>query len=165
MIPVPNTAIRAISPPLAEVRTYRSAYILSAKIARMPALIGLGSALAAVWLAMLVGVVRARRRGESLTEIVRLVPDLARLLTRVSRDRTIARRVRVRIFIALAYNAQPINLIPDFIPVIGLVDNVLVIAWAVRSTVRHAGRDAITRHWPGTPAGLATLFRVARLDT
>jgi uncharacterized membrane protein YkvA (DUF1232 family) len=128
------------------------------------ALLGIGSALAAVWLVLLFVVVRAKRRGQSVTEIVRLVPDLARLLARVSRDRTIPLRVRVRIFIAIAYNAQPINLIPDFVPVIGLVDNVVIILWAVRSTVRHAGPGAITRHWPGTPDGLATLFRLARLD-
>ena len=130
----------------------------------MDALIGLGSALAAVWLVLLFVAVRAKRRGQSVTEIVRLVPDLARLLARVSHDRTIPLRVRVRIFIAIAYNAQPINLIPDFVPVIGLVDNVAIILWAVRSTVRHAGPEAITRHWPGTPDGLATLFRLARLD-
>jgi uncharacterized membrane protein YkvA (DUF1232 family) len=98
-------------------------------------------------------------------EIVRLVPDLARLLTRLLRDRTIPRRVRARILIALAYNAQPINFIPDFVPVIGFVDNVAIIVWAVRSTIRHAGRDAIARHWPGTPSGLATLLRAARVDS
>jgi uncharacterized membrane protein YkvA (DUF1232 family) len=128
------------------------------------ALLGIGSALAAVWLVLLFLVVRAKRRGQSVTEVVRLVPDLARLLGRVSRDRTIPLRVRVRIFIAIAYNAQPLNLIPDFVPVIGLVDNVAIILWAVRSTVRHAGPEAITRHWPGTTDGLATLFRLARLD-
>jgi uncharacterized membrane protein YkvA (DUF1232 family) len=128
------------------------------------ALLGIGSALAAVWLVLLFLVVRAKRRGQSVTEVVRLVPDLARLLARVSRDRTIPLRVRVRIFIAIAYNAQPLNLIPDFVPVIGLVDNVAIILWAVRSTVRHAGPEAITRHWPGTTDGLATLFRLARLD-
>jgi uncharacterized membrane protein YkvA (DUF1232 family) len=127
-------------------------------------LVGFGSALVAVWFVLLFVAVRAKRRGQSVTEIVRLVPDLARLLARVSHDRTIPLRVRVRIFIAIAYNAQPINLIPDFVPVIGLVDNVAIILWAVRSTVRHAGPEAITRHWPGTPDGLATLFRLARLD-
>jgi uncharacterized membrane protein YkvA (DUF1232 family) len=127
-------------------------------------LVGIGSALAAVWLVLLFLAVRAKRRGQSVREIVRLVPDLARLLARVSHDRTIPLSVRVRIFIAIAYNAQPINLIPDFVPVIGLVDNVAIILWAVRSTVRHAGVEAITRHWPGTPDGLATLFRLARLD-
>jgi uncharacterized membrane protein YkvA (DUF1232 family) len=66
--------------------------------------------------------------------------------------------------IAVAYNAQPINLIPDFVPVIGLLDNVLVVGWALRSTIRGAGRESIDRHWNGSPDGLATLYRLIRLE-
>jgi uncharacterized membrane protein YkvA (DUF1232 family) len=127
-------------------------------------LIGLGSAVAAVWLLFAVAVIRARRRGLRLTDVLRLIPDLARLLARIARDRTIPRTVRLRILVAVAYNVQPLNLIPDFVPVIGLVDNVVVTLWAVRSTVKHAGRDAVVRHWSGTPEGLALLMRFARVE-
>ena len=127
-------------------------------------LLGLGSAIAAVWLLILIAVVRARRRGEKVAELARLIPDLARLLIRLWRDKTIPRRVRARILFAIAYNVQPINLIPDFVPVIGLADNLVITLWALRSTVRHAGQEAIIRHWPGTPHGLATIFRIARLE-
>jgi uncharacterized membrane protein YkvA (DUF1232 family) len=130
----------------------------------MNALLGLGSAIAAIWLLILIAVVRARRRGETVAGLARLIPDLARLLARISRDKTIPRRVRARVLIAIAYNVQPINLIPDFVPVIGLADNLVITVWALRSTVRHAGKEAITRHWPGTPDGLATIFRLARLE-
>jgi len=111
-----------------------------------------------------VALIRAKRRGQDLRALLRLIPDLARLLTRLARDRTIPLRVRARILIAILYNVQPINLIPDFIPVIGLLDNLVITLWAIRSTVRHAGADALTRHWPGSPAGLALLFRAARLN-
>jgi uncharacterized membrane protein YkvA (DUF1232 family) len=127
-------------------------------------LIGLASALAIACLAMTAVVFRAVRRGHSLTELGRLVPNLARLLMRLAHDRTIPLSVRARIYIAIAYNIQPINLIPDFVPVIGLVDNVLVILWALRSTVRHAGREVIVRHWTGTSEGLATLFRLVGIE-
>jgi uncharacterized membrane protein YkvA (DUF1232 family) len=130
----------------------------------MQILIGIASALATVWLLIALALIRARQRGDQLRPLLRLVPDLARLLTRLARDRTIPRRVRARILIAIAYNVQPINLIPDFIPVIGLLDNVAVTTWAIRSTIKHAGGDTITRHWPGTPQGLATLNRLARLN-
>ena len=130
----------------------------------MHILIGLGSALAVSCLIMLVAVLRAVRQGHALTDLGRLVPNLARLLVRLSHDRTLPLQVRARIYVAIAYNVQPINLIPDFVPVIGLVDNVLVIVWALRSTVRRAGREAIVRHWPGTPEGLATLFRLAGFE-
>ena len=130
----------------------------------MQVLIGIGSALATLWLVIGIALIRARRRGQNLRALLRLIPDLARLLTRLTRDRTIPFRVRARIFVAIAYNVQPINLIPDFIPVIGLLDNLVVTVWALRSTVKHTGTDAIIEHWPGTPEGLALLFRVARLN-
>jgi len=129
----------------------------------MGILIGVGSAVAALWLVFAIAAFRARRRGQSVADLVRLVPDLARLLVRISRDPTIRRGVRLRVWIAIVYNVQPINLIPDFVPVIGLVDNLLVTVWAVRSTVKHAGPDAIERHWPGTPEGLAILLRISGL--
>ena len=130
----------------------------------MHILIGFASALGLAVLVMAVAVIRAVRRGEALADLGRLVPSLARLLVRLSHDRTIPLRVRARIFVAIAYNVQPINLIPDFVPVIGMVDNVIVIVWALRSTVRRAGSEAIVRHWTGTPEGLATLFRLAGLE-
>jgi len=63
----------------------------------------------------------------------------------------------------MLYNLQPINLIPDFIPVLGLADNAIVLIWALRSTIRIAGRTAV-EHWPGSPGGLAVLYRAIRLS-
>jgi uncharacterized membrane protein YkvA (DUF1232 family) len=81
----------------------------------------------------------------------------------VHSDPEIPRSVRTRIWIAIAYNIQPINLIPDFIPVIGFADNIVVTAWALRSAVRKAGTDVVARHWPGTEEQFALLLQVARL--
>ena len=72
--------------------------------------------------------------------------------------------MRRRLRIALIYNLQPINLIPDAIPVIGLADNVAVLAWALRGAVRIAGPDAVARHWKGSPESLAALYRALRLS-
>ena len=130
----------------------------------MHLLIGFGSALALVGLLLVIGAVHATRRGEALRDIAMLVPSLARLLARLARDRTLPLRVRARIYVAIAYNIQPINLIPDFVPVVGMVDNVLVILWALHGTVRASGREAIVRNWPGTPEGLAAFFRLARFE-
>jgi uncharacterized membrane protein YkvA (DUF1232 family) len=127
-------------------------------------LIGLGSALALLVLLLAIGAVHAVRRGEALRDIAKLVPSLARLLGRLARDPALPLRVRARIFVAIAYNVQPINLIPDFVPVVGLVDNVVVILWALRGTIRAGGREAIARNWPGTPEGLETVFRLARFE-
>jgi uncharacterized membrane protein YkvA (DUF1232 family) len=126
--------------------------------------IGFGTAVVLLGVLLVVGAMHAVRRGEALRDIAMLVPSLARLLARLARDKTLPLRVRARIYAAIAYNVQPINVIPDFVPVVGMVDNVVVILWALHGTVRAAGRDAIVRNWTGTPEGLATLFRLARLE-
>jgi uncharacterized membrane protein YkvA (DUF1232 family) len=130
----------------------------------MHLLIGFGSALVLLGVVLAVGTVHAVRRGEALRDIAMLLPSLARLLARLSRDRALPLRVRARVYIAIAYNIQPVNLIPDFVPVVGLVDNVVVILWALQGTVRAAGREAIVRNWTGSQEGLSTLFRLARLE-
>jgi uncharacterized membrane protein YkvA (DUF1232 family) len=61
------------------------------------------------------------------------------------------------------YLASPVDLVPDFLPIIGYADDVVIVAATLRSVVRRAGSDAIRRHWPGTPEGLAALWRLAGL--
>ncbi|WP_327434808.1 YkvA family protein [Streptomyces sp. NBC_01236] len=56
-----------------------------------------------------------------------------------------------------------VDLVPDFIPVLGYADDAIVVAAVLRSVVRHAGPDALARHWPGTPDGLAAVRRLAGL--
>lgn len=72
--------------------------------------------------------------------------------------------VRVRLWLLFLYLAMPIDLIPDFIPVIGYADDAIIVAAVLRSVVRKAGPDAIRRNWPGTPHGLATVWRLAGLQ-
>lgn len=129
----------------------------------IPVLIGLASALASAWVLLTVVLVLARPRRAGVADVALFLPNLIRLLTRLYRDPAVPRAARVRVWIAIVYNVQPINLIPDFIPVIGFADNVVVTAWALRSAVTRAGAAPVTRAWPGSPDQLALLFRVARL--
>ncbi|WP_412538469.1 YkvA family protein [Longispora sp. K20-0274] len=124
-------------------------------------LLGVGAGLLLVWAALVVVLLLAGRRygRPSLGEILRLLPDLLRLLRRLAGDPGLPRGVRVRLWLLLGYLALPIDLIPDFIPVIGYADDAIIVALALRSVARSAGPRALARHWPGTPAGLATVMR------
>ena len=126
-------------------------------------LIAVLGALLLSWLVLLAYLWLARPNARSAREGVRLLPDAARLLKRLAADRTLDRGVRARLRLLLAYLAFPIDLVPDFIPVIGYADDVVIVAAVLRSVVRRAGPEAVRRHWPGTRDGLEALWRVARL--
>jgi len=109
----------------------------------------------------------ARRHPETVTmkDALRLLPDLLRLIRRLLADRSVAVGVRVRLALLLIYLASPIDLVPDFIPVIGYADDVVIVALVLRSVISRAGTDAVRQHWPGTPEGLAVMLRLAGLGT
>lgn len=67
----------------------------------------------------------------------------------------------VKLGLLLVYLASPIDLVPDFVPIIGYADDVVVVALVLRSVVRSAGVEPLHRHWRGTPAGLAVIERLA----
>jgi len=99
----------------------------------------------------------------SMRDALRLLPDLIRLLRRLAADPNVPRGVRVRAFLLLAYLLSPIDLIPDFVPVLGYADDIIIVAIALRSVTRRAGQDAVERHWPGTPQGLQVIRQFARI--
>jgi len=116
-----------------------------------------------LWLVLLAVLAIARPDGTTVRESARIVPDAIRLATRLSRDRSLGRAVRIRIALLLAYLALPIDLVPDFIPVLGYADDAVVIGVVLRSVIRRVGPEVVRRHWPGTPTGLATLGRLCRV--
>jgi uncharacterized membrane protein YkvA (DUF1232 family) len=77
---------------------------------------------------------------------------------RLARDPSLPRGVRVRLGLLLGYLALPVDIVPDFVPVIGFADDAIVVAVVLRSVIRRSGPDAVVRHWPGTPQGLATVL-------
>jgi uncharacterized membrane protein YkvA (DUF1232 family) len=126
-------------------------------------LVGALGGLLLCWL-VLMAVLWATRPDElRVRELLRLLPDVLRLVRRLAADGTLPRGVRVRLWLLLVYLAVPIDLVPDFIPVLGHADDAIVVALVLRSVVRHAGAAAVERHWPGTPEGLAALRRAGRL--
>jgi uncharacterized membrane protein YkvA (DUF1232 family) len=127
--------------------------------------VGLAVGIFAAWGALVLLLVLARPKGALVTEAMRLLPDTLRLLRRLAADSSLPAGVRARLWLLFVYLASPIDLIPDFIPLIGYVDDVIVVCLVLRSVVRRAGADAIRRHWPGTEDGLATLWRLAGISS
>jgi uncharacterized membrane protein YkvA (DUF1232 family) len=105
----------------------------------------------------------ARRHPDTVTmrDALRLLPDLLRLIRRLAADPTVPTGVRVRLGLLIVYLASPIDLIPDFIPVLGYADDAIIIALVLRSVTKNAGPDALRRHWPGTPDGLHLVQQLA----
>jgi uncharacterized membrane protein YkvA (DUF1232 family) len=84
------------------------------------------------------------------------------LIKRLLGDDRVPRRAKVALWLVLPYLALPFDLIPDFIPVLGQLDDALLVAAALAYVVRRAGREVVAEQWPGSEAGLATLLRLAR---
>ena len=116
-----------------------------------------------LWLLLLAVLWRARPDGMTTTAALRLLPDLVRLVRRLAADRSLPRGVRVRLILLLGYLLMPVDLVPDFVPVLGYADDAVVVALALRAVVRRAGADALARHGPGDPAGLEVVSRLAGL--
>ena len=130
-------------------------------------LLGILAGLIGVYVLLLLGLwFHARRHPEAvgLKDALRLLPDLLRVLRRLSADRTVPTSVRVKLGLLLAYLLLPLDLVPDFLPVIGHADDVIIVALVLRSALRSAGPEPLRRHWPGTPSGLAVIERLAGLN-
>lgn len=111
------------------------------------------------WL-VVVGVVWLNRpTREQAAVYLRLLPDLTRLVIRLVRDPRTPTRYRVGLVALGAWLVSPIDLIPDFLPVIGALDDVVLAALVLRWVGRGLGIERIEAAWPGSPEGLAILRR------
>ncbi len=96
--------------------------------------------------------------------LARFVPDCIVLFRRLLGDPRVPRATKALLVPAIAYLAFPLDLIPDFIPVIGYLDDAVVLAWAVRRLVIAAGPVVVREQWPGPARSLDTLLRLVSLE-
>lgn len=92
--------------------------------------------------------------------LARLFPGCLVLVRRLLADERVPRRRKLMLFGVLAYLAMPIDLIPDFIPVLGQLDDVVVVALGLRSVLRSGGPELMREHWPGPESSLNALMRL-----
>jgi uncharacterized membrane protein YkvA (DUF1232 family) len=126
--------------------------------------LGVAAGVALLWVGLVVALWLTRPDEVRLREALRLLPDLLRLLRRLATDPDLPRGVRVRIWLLLAYLASPIDLVPDFVPIIGYADDAVVVIVTLRSVARAAGVEGLRAHWPGSDDGFAALVRLAGLS-
>ena len=114
-----------------------------------------------IWAAGLALLVALGRVSDAAA-LARFVPDCLVLFKRLLADPRVPRRRKVLIVLALGYLALPFDLVPDFIPVAGQLDDALLVALVLRAVLRSAEPGLLAHHWPGQPQSLAILKRVAR---
>ena len=123
-------------------------------------LIGIVGGLVVLWLAVLVLLWALRPKGVPAREIVAVVPDVLRLLRSLIADTSAPPDVRLVLVGLVAWIISPIDLIPEFIPVLGPLDDVIVGVVALRYVRRRVGLDDLRARWTGSPEGFAILVRV-----
>ena len=122
--------------------------------------IGIGVGILLVWVALMALLWIFRPRDTSLGELIRLVPDLLRLVRSLIGDRSVPRGARVALIALLVWLISPIDLIPEFIPVLGPLDDVVVAVLVLRYVRRKVGLEELRERWPGTPEGFELLRRI-----
>lgn len=95
-----------------------------------------------------------------IRRIARFVPDCAVLFKRLLADARVSRPRKIVLAGVIGYLALPFDLIPDFIPVLGLLDDAVVVALGLRVVLRGAGPELVRELWPGTPESCETLLRL-----
>lgn len=113
--------------------------------------------LVALWLVVIVALFLLRPRGVRATELIRLIPDVVRLARDLVVDPATPRGVRVALVILAAWLISPIDLVPEFIPLLGPVDDAVVTVLVLRYVRRRLGVEALRSRWRGTSDGFRTL--------
>lgn len=112
-----------------------------------------------LWLLVVALLWALRPRGVGLGEVVRLVPDVIRLCRDLLVDRSTPRSVRLALLGLIAWLVSPIDLIPEFIPVLGPLDDAVVAVLVLRFAHRRLGDERLRAVWRGSPMGYELLAR------
>jgi uncharacterized membrane protein YkvA (DUF1232 family) len=117
-------------------------------------------ALLAAWAVTIVLIWRFAPNQARLLDVVRLLPDVLRLAASLAADPTTPRSSRVALAVLAVWIASPIDLIPEFVPVIGPLDDIVVAAIVLRWVGRRVGEETLRSHWPGSAEGFGLVLRL-----
>jgi uncharacterized membrane protein YkvA (DUF1232 family) len=111
-----------------------------------------------VYAAFVLGLILAGR-GQGARGVARFIPDCIVLVRRLLGDPRVPRRYKLLLGGLVGYLALPIDLVPDFIPVAGHIDDAVVVVLALRAVLRGTGTELLREHWPGPESSLAVVLR------
>jgi uncharacterized membrane protein YkvA (DUF1232 family) len=97
-----------------------------------------------------------------LRDLAAFIPDCVTTIRRLRNDPRVPRRAKIAVLLAGVWVASPIDLIPEFLPIIGPLDDIVVVALALRYAGRQVPRDIILAAWPGEPRLLERLLGPAK---
>ncbi len=100
-------------------------------------------------------------RREDARALAGFIPDCLMLFRRLLADERVPRRRKLVLVAMIAYLAMPFDLVPDFIPVAGQLDDAILVAVVLRSVLRAGGPNLLREHWPGPPSSLKAMLRLA----
>ena len=116
----------------------------------------------AAYATLVIGLVIAGRKGDARA-LVRLVPDCVVLFKRLLTDPRVDWWRKVVLVLVIAYVASPIDLVPDFVPIAGQLDDAILVVVAIRVLLRGGGPRLLSEHWPGPARSLEFIRRLAFL--
>jgi uncharacterized membrane protein YkvA (DUF1232 family) len=116
----------------------------------------------AIYVVLVVALIVSGRR-VAAKELALLVPNLVLLFKDLLRDPVVPRGPKIALGIGVVWLVSPIDLLPEFLPVIGPLDDAVVAALVLRYLVKRAGVGVVRSHWRGDPATLGAILRAARI--
>ena len=122
-------------------------------------LLGLG-VMVAIYVLAVLALVAAGRRGDARA-LAGFIPDCLGLIKRLMGDPRVPRRRKLLLGLMVAYLAMPVDLVPDFIPVAGQLDDAILVAAVLRLALRSGGEVLLEEHWRGPPRTLELVRRLA----
>lgn len=126
----------------------------------MRGLVIAGVVFLALWLLAVIVLLLFGRKAIA-RELVSFIPNLIRLFRRLVGDDRVPRSAKALLLLAAVWLASPIDLLPEFLPGIGALDDAVVAALVLRFVVRRAGTEVVRSHWDGDPRSLGLLLRLA----
>ncbi len=118
--------------------------------------VALGATIA-LWSLLVVALLALGRRRDA-REVARFIPDCIVLFKRLLQDPRVPRRAKLAVALLIPYLAMPFDLIPDFIPIAGQLDDAILVAAVVAYVTRRAGRELVEELWPGSKRGLQVVL-------